>query len=172
MCRFLIFVSPILALPLFVPSVLPAQSAEKNSIESRLFAFLDRDQSKLLEPGEFKTIPLPMRVWLTEKGINSKKPLSQEQFLKLAPEMMQAIRKGRHAGREKVPTRKVSLVEERVRSVTETQVLSQKEVRKGEAPFRRASNCRRVIPPVISTKTGRSDSTNGESGKNPRWANS
>ena len=118
MCRFLLFVSPILVMPFFAPSVLPAQSAETNSIESRLFAFLDRDQSQSLEPGEFKTVPLPMRVWLTEKGIDSKEPLSQEQFLKLAPEMMRAIRKGRHAGREKVLTRKVSLVEERVQSVT------------------------------------------------------
>ena len=110
MCRFLLCAIPIATLLFFVPSASPAQSSEPKTAEFRLFAFLDQNRNGVLDPAEFKSVPLPMRIWLAENGIESTKPLPQTQFLKVAPGMMQAIRKGRHAGREKSGSRSVSLV--------------------------------------------------------------
>jgi Ca2+-binding EF-hand superfamily protein len=110
MCRFLLWTLPIANLLFLFPSELPAQSSEPKTTQARLFAFLDQNRNGVIDPAEFKHVPLPMRVWLAEIGIDSTKPFSQAQFLKLAPRMMQAIRAGRHAGREKTPSRSVSLI--------------------------------------------------------------
>ena len=110
MCRFLFLALSTANILFWVPSASPAQSSEPKTAESRIFAFLDHDRNGVIDPAEFKNVPLPMRVWLAENGIESTKPLPQAQFLKVAPKMMQAIRGGRHAGRGKIPSRSVSLV--------------------------------------------------------------
>ena len=110
MCRFLLLAFPIANMLFLVPPASPAQSSEPKTVEARLFAFLDQNRNSVIDPAEFKNVPLPMRVWLAENGIESTKPLPQAQFLKVAPKMMQAIRGGRHAGREKTDSRSVSLV--------------------------------------------------------------
>jgi hypothetical protein len=110
MCRFLLLTLPIANVLFLVPSESPAQSTDPKTAESRLFAFLDQDRNGILDPAEFKNVPLPMRIWLAENGLEPTKPLPRAQFLKVAPAMMQAIRAGKHAGREKTDSRSVSLV--------------------------------------------------------------
>ena len=75
----------------------PAHAQRSRFSPERIFGFLDRNKDGQLAGEEMERLPGSLRDWLDRNDYHSSSPLSKADFIRLAPEMFQAMRQAREA---------------------------------------------------------------------------
>ncbi len=65
----------------------------------RMFGFMDRNRNGTLDPEELARVPGPMREFLSNRGVDTSRPINRDTFMRMLPDMMESMRRRRDAER-------------------------------------------------------------------------